>query len=247
MRCCCANRKREKRDKTAREPAAAGTEPPAQPVNEEVVTWQTDTSTEAQAERKRIEMESMGAREAAVIDTEALEMSAQKMAESSPEEIMRVFMSRERNLYEVVSELRRLELSRNLDETKKIGVLLCSLLDFEKPRSIPEQLKQHASVLKNFAKTRHDQNLLIANIEHIAGVREPALIGRMPLILQALYEVDVLDEETILDWHAAPVESSWAVDAEIAAELREKSLPFIDWLKQSDDESDDEQANTEDA
>jgi len=62
------------------------------------------------------------------------------------------------------------------------------------------------------------------------------LLPRVPVILQTLYDNDVLDESTILTWHSTPPEASWLVNKKVAATVRQKAKPFIDWLKSAEEE-----------
>lgn len=202
---------------------------------DENVTWFTDTSAEAQKARELQERRKMDADRA--LSTAA---PAPKSVDATPTEILKTFLDRDRDLHEITSELRRLELSRNLDETAKMEVLLGALLDLEDIRTVPQQLQKVSSTLSSFAKSKHEKNVLLAALEHLAGVEHYALAPRMPLLLQSLYEQDIFDEDMLLLWHAAPPESSWAVDAEVASKLRGHAKPFIDWLNEADDDEDDD-------
>eukprot|EP00463_Aulacantha_scolymantha_P001988 TRINITY_DN2631_c0_g1_i1.p2 TRINITY_DN2631_c0_g1~~TRINITY_DN2631_c0_g1_i1.p2 ORF type:complete len:68 (+),score=17.98 TRINITY_DN2631_c0_g1_i1:797-1000(+) len=64
----------------------------------------------------------------------------------------------------------------------------------------------------------------------------------MPMVLQELYDADILDEESILEWAESAPEASWLVPKEIAELSRKKAAPFIAWLKEADaeDEGDSE-------
>jgi len=68
---------------------------------------------------------------------------------------------------------------------------------------------------------------------------ERKFLPRIALILQGLYEADVLEEETILAWYSSPPESAWLVNKETAAAVRVKAKPFIEWLEAADEEESD--------
>ena len=59
-----------------------------------------------------------------------------------------------------------------------------------------------------------------------------------PLPLLQHTQSDVLSEEDILTWHASPPESSWLSNKEVATKVRAKCNPFVEWLKDADEESD---------
>ena len=61
------------------------------------------------------------------------------------------------------------------------------------------------------------------------------------LVLQALYDEDIVEEDLIVAWHAKPSAGKVAgVDASAAAAVREAAKPFVAWLEEaeSDEESD---------
>lgn len=72
--------------------------------------------------------------------------------------------------------------------------------------------KSYFRLYMQFATDKSSATCLLNCIEEQVGVLQPDLLKRTPLILQTLYEEDVIDEETILTWHAAPPESSWLVN-----------------------------------
>ncbi|PSN41588.1 hypothetical protein C0J52_17905 [Blattella germanica] len=53
-------------------------------------------------------------------------------------------------------------------------------------------------------------------------------------LLHLLYEKDILTEDNIMEWHKSSDEES-----ETAASLRKQVAPFIQWLEEADEESDD--------
>lgn len=61
------------------------------------------------------------------------------------------------------------------------------------------------------------------------------------LVLQALYDEDIVEEDLIVAWHAKPSAGKvLGVDASAAAAVREAAKPFVEWLEEaeSDEESD---------
>ncbi len=51
-----------------------------------------------------------------------------------------------------------------------------------------------------------------------------------PHVIKVLYEEDVLDEDTLIRWFEAPAESDW-VAKDVAADMRKRAKPVIEWLK----------------
>ncbi|XP_032518481.1 eukaryotic translation initiation factor 5 [Danaus plexippus] len=62
----------------------------------------------------------------------------------------------------------------------------------------------------------------------------PALLQRVPAVLKLLYDLDVVEEKTILEWAAKP--SKKYAPRETVADVVRRAQPFIDWLQQADEE-----------
>jgi len=168
---------------------------------------------------------------------EILTSAKQDNKVESPVTILKVFLAaQQRTVPEILSELRRLQLSRGLDDSQRIKTLLEALIDTSNPVEVPAQFKKHALLLKKLAADKNSVLVLLTCIEELVGVIDKKLLSRLPLILQALYENDVIDEETLLSWHASPPESSWLVNKKVATTVRQKAKPFIDWLKSAEEE-----------
>jgi len=63
------------------------------------------------------------------------------------------------------------------------------------------------------------------------------LVSKVPHILKALYDLDILEEKVILDWGAK--RSKKTVGKELAEEIHVKAAPFIKWLKEAEEEESD--------
>jgi len=75
------------------------------------------------------------------------------------------------------------------------------------------------------------QMLLLQAIEAFCGKCSPEALKEVPVVLKYLYDGDVLEEETIVQWY------NEAVAAGKNSEVVEKAKPVVEWL-QSADESD---------
>jgi len=155
-----------------------------------------------------------------------------------PVQLLRIFLSKKREVSEIVSELRRVQLARGLDDTQRLKILLEAFVNADEPAKVPTALSSQATVLKKFAVDKTSSGVLISCLEEMVGVTHPKLIPRTPHILQALYEADVLSEDAILSWADAPPEAAWIVKKEIAINVRSKATPFIEWLRNAEEEND---------
>lgn len=209
---------------------------------EEDIEWFTDTSKEAQKTRKEkefLEMASKGSNALKNVDS-ILENAKLENKTESPSTVLKIYMaSATRSIPEIMAELKRLQIARGLDEPQKIKVLLEAVINVDEEKTIAKQYTNHAKILSAATKVQANGGTVLLNcIEEQVGSIEPGLLKKTSLILQALYEADVLDEATIIDWAESPPESSWLVNKEVATAVRKKAAPFIEWLKTADEESD---------
>lgn len=135
---------------------------------------------------------------------------------------------------EVVAEAERLEI-----KDKAPLILVEALFDVK----VLTQLKQHRNLLLRFChENTKAQKYLLGGIEQLVGnVHREELLPKVPHILKALYDLDIVDEEVLLDWDKKV--SKKYVDKKISTEIHEKAGPFINWLKEAeedDSEEDDE-------
>jgi len=198
--------------------------------------WFSDTSKEAQKRRKEAECETVVNDGQKLVD-EILSSAKTDNKTESPVTTLKVFLAaRERSVDEILSELRRLQLSRGLDDSQRIKTLLEALIDTSSAAEVPNQFKKYAPLLRKLAADKNSALLLLTCIEELVGVIDKKLLPRVPVILQTLYENDVIEEETLLLWHSSPPESSWLVNKKVATTVRERAKPFIDWLKEAEEE-----------
>jgi len=198
--------------------------------------WFSDTSKEAQKRRKEAEFENVVNDGQKLVD-EILSSAKSDNKTESPVTTLKVFLAaRERAVDEILSELRRLQLSRGLDDSQRIKTLLEALIDTSSAAEVPNQFKKYAPLLRKLAADKNSALLLLTCIEELVGVIDKKLLPRVPVILQTLYENDVIEEETLLLWHSSPPESSWLVNKKVATTVRERAKPFIDWLKEAEEE-----------
>lgn len=204
------------------------------------LVWSTDTSKEAQKLRKAEEFASMKANEF-LKDVEEIIQSAGADNDQSASTVLKVFLaSGKRTITQIVNEVKRLQLARGLDEPQKIKVLLEAVIDITDVNKVAGEYKQNAELLKRFAVDKPTRTILLNCIEEQVGVVNTKLLPRTPIIVQALYEADVLDEDTILAWYESPPESSWLVNKDVAVAVRRRAQPLIKWLKEADEEEEED-------
>jgi len=114
--------------------------------------------------------------------------------------------------------------------------------------NILQQIKQYRSL---FCRLTSDdpkaQRYLLGAFEQLVGIVHPeALMPKIPHILKAFYEFDIVDEAVLIEWDDMPSRKymSKEVTKEISKEIHMKAAPFIKWLKEADEESSEDDENT---
>jgi translation initiation factor 5 len=190
-----------------KKPAAAARGQLGRPESEsdQAVVWHTAFTKEAVEQRKKIEMGEM-------THNSNVELQAKT------------------DVLVVLSEKAKEE-SRDIDDVSRIKLLFGALLDTSDPKTVVDQFAQHAELFKKLTQGRGSQSF-IWNIEELVALKDTKLLPRLGLILQKLYDLDVLEEEAIINWYESPPESNHLVrDKEVGKETRAKARAFYEWLK----------------
>lgn len=74
----------------------------------------------------------------------------------------------------------------------------------------------------------------MGGFEQVVKLYHDALLPKVPYILKAFYDADILEEEVILEWSNKV--SKKYVAKELAHEIHEKASPFIKWLQEAEEE-----------
>ena len=118
-------------------------------------------------------------------------------------------------------------------EDKAITVI--AQIIFSEKILIENQIEKRAPLLHKFVKNDKCQKGLIGGIERLVGVTHRQLLPRISLIFKDLYFNDLVEEEVFLSW--AEKLSKRYVEKKVAKELKEKAIPFIQWLETAEEES----------
>jgi translation initiation factor 5 len=100
--------------------------------------------------------------------------------------------------------------------------------------NILKQLKMPAkiSLLKEFVKNEKGQAGVLNGVVQLIG-KDEALRKNSPHILKGLYDEDVVEEEALIKWHDKKSKGD-------TAKVKEASAVFINWLKNAEEESDED-------
>lgn len=129
--------------------------------------------------------------------------------------------------------------SDRLDIRDKAPLILSELLLDE---DIIKQLKKYRTLLLRFTlDNKRAQKSLLGGMECVVQLHSDALLPKVSAILKVLYDLDIVEEETILDW-GKKVSKKHATK-EMSALIHEKAQPILKWLQEAeeDTESSDEE------
>ncbi|XP_028162112.1 eukaryotic translation initiation factor 5 isoform X2 [Ostrinia furnacalis] len=106
-----------------------------------------------------------------------------------------------------------------------------------RPNSIATDLKKHRALLLRF--TRADTRAQRAALHALTALcdHHPTLLPKVPAVLKLLYDYDIVEEKAVLEWAAKPSRKYASKDT--LADVRRRAQPFLDWLKEADEEDSD--------
>lgn len=99
-----------------------------------------------------------------------------------------------------------------------------------------KQIEKRQALFSHFTNSEKSQKGLLGGIERLVIVSYPALLPSVSLILKALYDCDLVEEEVFLAWYEKA--SKKYVDKKDAKKVREKAAPFITWLRDAEEDDD---------
>lgn len=142
----------------------------------------------------------------------------------------------------IIDEYKGLYNAKDINSKTKEGRL-------ELLRRATIQLRQWQDLLQKFVRGEEDQVELLLTLEEFCGEegdfeetgeRGADYVGIFPQLLKVLYDLDVVSEEALV---------AWAKEKEMAEEQEKQFLrlaqPFLDWLQEAEEESDEEDSDEE--
>lgn len=129
-----------------------------------------------------------------------------------------------------------LDKAQVLDVMDASGVVLVEVL-LDQDNFIP-LLRKYQDVFQLFCTDRPKVQRRVLNGVEIKLKDRDIPFKQMPNVLNALYQLDIVDEESFYAWHRKV--SKRFVDKATSRELREAAQPFIDWLQEAESEEEEE-------
>ncbi|XP_059450668.1 eukaryotic translation initiation factor 5-like [Corylus avellana] len=203
------------------------------------VQWQTDTSAEAARQRIQEQLSAATA-DMVMLSTEEPE---KKKAPNKPSEngnlVARKTLTDEvkENMKKGISAKQLQSVLESLSESaqEKMNALYEGLFDGIQKGFAKEVVKKKSYLAAAIAQDEGSQLLLLHAIEEFCGKSNTNAMKEIALVLKALYDADILEEEFIVEWYQGGLKGG-NKDSQIWKNAR----PFIDWLQSAESESEED-------
>ncbi|KAK4146235.1 domain found in IF2B/IF5-domain-containing protein [Dichotomopilus funicola] len=120
---------------------------------------------------------------------------------------------------------------------RTILVLVQTVFD----ENIVAQISKRAPMLKRMTTSERHEKALLGGTERLIGqlnAEHPDMLEKVVKILQLYYHHDLISEEVVTKWGSKA--SKKYVDLSTSKKVRKAAEPFIKWLEEAEEESDDE-------
>lgn len=133
-------------------------------------------------------------------------------------------------------EIYRKIIEMELLEVEDVVLVLAQVLFDE---SIVDQIEEHGGLLAKLINDNTNfEKAFLGGLERYLGLENTAMIPMVPKILVKLYDEELISEEVIVNWGSKV--SKKYVPRDVSKKVRKAAKPFITWLQEADEESDDE-------
>ena len=105
------------------------------------------------------------------------------------------------------------------------------------------EITSNKEVLSSLGQNEIQQRHIISAFEWFCGVRYPTLLAKFPIILDALFDAGLVDEEIFLMWASDYARNEYSVSESLISVdtlelLKGYAEPFITWLREAESEGD---------
>jgi len=191
-------------------------------VHVEPFSWSVDTSDEAVEKRKQ---EAFGGKPKVGEESEGTEV--QKHLQELKE-----FVTTKPDITVFVSRVQKLQRQFGWNDHQVIQNLFMILFD----NNIIYQINPLAEYIEPFVCDEKDQRLVLNCLEKLCHI-DKTVIDNIVHILYGLYNHEIVEEDTYFKWHKA---MNKKLNVKISKQVRINAKPFIQWLQEAEEESEEE-------
>lgn len=212
------------------------------------VQWQTDTSLEAARQRIQDQLSAVTA-DMVMLSTEEKQKSSKKSPEreKKPETNGHgngtVTSNQGRLVHEIKEYLKKGSSFSQFNSflgslsgtSQEVMNALLEALFGGMGKGFAKEVAKKKNYLEAVTQDGGSQMVLLHAIESFSAKANPQAAKEVPLVLKALYDEDVLEEEIILEWY-----NQGLVAGNKSSQIWKIVKPFIEWLQNAESESDEE-------
>ncbi|KAD2393058.1 hypothetical protein E3N88_40035 [Mikania micrantha] len=205
------------------------------------VQWQTDTSAEAARQRIQEQLSTVTADMVMLSTEEPVKKVVKKdspAVEKDNNDNMHkkslVDMAKE-NLKKGVGPKEMMS-SMSGSPQENMCAVYEALLDGVEKGFAKQLLKKKNYLAALIEGEDESQLLLLQAIEDFCGKSNPNAVKEVALVLKALYDVDILEEEYVVRWY----EEGTSGGNKSSSPIWKNAKPFVDWLQSAESESEEE-------
>lgn len=205
------------------------------------VQWQTDTSAAAARQRIQEQLSTVTA-DMVMLSTEEepVKKATKHVAEENSKSTngngicKSLVDTAKENLKKGVGA-KELLASLSGSHQEKVNAIYEALLD-----GVEKGFSKHVLKKKNYlaavvAEGEDSQLVLLRAIEEFCGKTNPTAVKEVPLVLKALYDVDILEEEYVVKWYEEGLSGG-----NKSSQIWKNAKPFVEWLQSAESESEEE-------
>ncbi|KAG0200419.1 nudix (nucleoside diphosphate linked moiety X)-type motif 2 [Mortierella sp. GBA30] len=151
----------------------------------------------------------------------------QKFFQTSSQQVQEGNVHDKKQLQDEIKEVTRVEMRNGLTKAQLYFILVASLFTETSVESWKKVLAEKEKLLANFVRSTDDQLQLMRAWEQLFVKHRPSMIARAPIVMKALYDAELVEEDVMLSWYDLVTTD---------AELKKKCVVFVDWLRSAEEE-----------
>ncbi|KAJ1643349.1 eukaryotic translation initiation factor 5 [Coemansia asiatica] len=124
-------------------------------------------------------------------------------------------------------------------EKKHRALVVVVMCLFDNPATIVGDIAKRDKLLMAFGDSDKHQRAVIGGFERVIEADMDKLLAKTPIIFKALFDEEIVDEDAFVEWGKKP--SKKYVDKDVAKQIHKAAQPFLRWLEEADEESEDEE------